>query len=150
MAFTFTSVLHGQTKINKTYARKAVLNFSDVKEDWQTKVQSFEAPSPGGSSYRSFLLRKKAEIASKREAGQVQKVNAPELGTGNNPIVNTVFQANPYTGGLPNDNTVAISNDGTIVSCINSSIYIFDREKKNLLFCILTFFFSLHNSLFLR
>jgi len=131
-AFALVLVVNGQTKNTKTYSRSAALNFSDVKEDWKTRVQSFEAPSPGGDSYRSFLLRKKAEIGSKREAGEKQTVNSAVLGTGDNPIVNRVFQANPFAGGLPNDNSVAISNDGTIISCVNSSIYIFDREGNEL------------------
>lgn len=115
----------GQQRNTKTYTRKAVLNLSEVKEDWKVKVQSLESPSPDGESYRSFLLRRKQEIAAQRGLDSIE-VNDVSLGEAENPSVERVFLANPSMG-VPNDNTVAISNDGMIISCINSSIYIYDR-----------------------
>jgi hypothetical protein len=41
------------------------------------------------------------------------------------PVIGTTFQGN-LTGSCPNDNSMAISNAGTIVSCVNSNISIYN------------------------
>ena len=44
----------------------------------------------------------------------------------------TGFQGNPYNFSVPNDNDVAISNDGMIVSVINSTINIYTETGEEL------------------
>jgi len=95
-----------------------------VGPDFQPVMTSLEAPVPGSGSYRAMLQERKAE----REASFVPDnrnrferradIPAPALGTN--------FQGNPYNFSIPNDNHVAVSNDGWVISVINSTVYAYD------------------------
>ena len=93
--------------------------------DFQPVMSSLEAPVPGSGSYRAMLQELKAERASRFKPApprdvvqQRASLPAPELGPN--------FQGNAYNFSIPNDNNVAISNDGWVISVINSTIYVFD------------------------
>lgn len=125
LAFTFSLFVNAQSKISKRFSKKAEINVGEFKNDWRTSVKSIEAPSPDGEGYRSFLERQKQIMRTKRELSADSVDHSVELGTADSPTIRSFFNANPDVG-RPNDNTVAISKDGFIVSCVNSSIYIYD------------------------
>lgn len=52
----------------------------------------------------------------------------------NTPTVLNDFEANSYNGFTPADNTVAISNDGVILSAINSNVYVYQNDGQLLNF----------------
>lgn len=65
---------------------------------------------------------KTEKTALKLSLGAYGSQNEPRSGGGNPPSVAREFQANIPSGSCPMDNTLAISDDGMIVSCINSNI----------------------------
>ena len=100
------------------------------------RIFSLEAPSPGGDSYRSFLMRQKAESARRFPAkgvtskGKKEEEKAPDL------IIEKEFAKYRYreildriellTGGNPLDNTIAVSDDGILLSSVNTYLWAFD------------------------
>lgn len=57
-----------------------------------------------------------------------QNKNAPDA-----PVLHQVFLGQPGSGQFtPNDNCLAVNNNGIIVSCINSSMFIYDSNGVNL------------------
>lgn len=98
---------------------------------WQAQVQRIEAPVPGGDSYRDFLRELKKDInrsgSQKRTGG-----GTAILGIANKPVFVDGFEGNSQ-GGIPNDNDVAISNDGQLISVINSRIMFYDTNLDSIL-----------------
>lgn len=109
-------------------------------------IQNLEAPTPGGDSYRGFLREQRKRVASQHPLRPPRKTTGIRDST-LNPFVewgqrkfrvfrNGVEQA--ITGGIPNDNTLAISNDGILLSAINSVVYAYDLKKDSSLFADFT------------
>lgn len=113
--------------------KKCTVHPKSISNDFNPILKNLEAPSPGGLSAKSYLLRQK--LKSRKEYPlniQNQKlkkklISGPELGK--------EFGLTWYTktgkkrtilGGIPNDNTLAVSNDGTVITAINSTIYAYD------------------------
>jgi hypothetical protein len=92
--------------------------------DFNPVFSHLEAPAPGSGSYRAELLERKAARAARfRPDGidrfeQREGLPAPELGAN--------FVGNAYNFSVPNDNHIAVSNDGWVISAINSTLYILD------------------------
>lgn len=122
---TFTIPLAG--KINLSEKQN-----TDV---WKTKVLNLEMPAPGGKEYRSFLReqkliqRERYPVKTRGEgedSGSRESIEAPSTGK--------MFEGNTYQSGVPMDNTMAISNDGILLSAINSTIWMFDVNNDSLLY----------------
>lgn len=117
-----------QTKTRFTAAKTKTISLKQANEfDWNVLVQQMEAPSPDGDSYRSFILRKQLEIEEKYPKNHIptgkRTITATDtIGVGKS------FRTNINPHGVPNDNSMAISNDGILVSAYNSAIYVYDTE----------------------
>ena len=129
---TFCLSLNGQDRTEFTITSKGTVNLREINVDWKTKVQHMEAPSPDGDSYRSFLEKKKKDIEEKYSGRSSSQIST-EFGEAENPIIVREFDGNVFGGGVPNDNTLAISNDGKIVSCVNSNLFVFEEGDSILL-----------------
>ena len=124
----FSTTLFSQVATPYSIQKKGQINIKQaLKTDWKVKVSSLKAPSPDGDSYQSMLLRKKIEIQKKyprtynRESRSVSIEDT--IGVGK------AFLSNIGARGVPNDNSMAISNDGIVVSAFNSAIFIRDTEN---------------------
>ena len=96
----------------------------------QNEVISFMyptgAPIPGGNSYKSFLLEQKINQDYRSFPKQsIQKksttASKPSTGFGTS-LYRMTPQGNPYdfTGGIPNDNAMAISKGRILCAAVNS------------------------------
>jgi hypothetical protein len=108
------------------WPKQGEVTVRDVSIDWAPKLQRIEAPAPGSTSYRSFLARLKEQYKQDRPAGGTY--SAKQSSSTPTPVQFQGFEGNSYGGGVPNDNDMAISNSGIIVSVINSNIYMFDSK----------------------
>lgn len=93
------------------------------------------APMPGMSS-ETKAIKEKLDAARKRKYTQLGK-NDEYNKTGGDlkPEVPTTFDGLPISqAGIPNDNNMAISNAGTVVSVINSSVSMFNSKGDQLAF----------------
>ena len=104
---------------------------SDIKNDIYPRSYSTEAPFPGGSSYQDALLKKKAEIEKKfpkkrslsPKRGSAAEVTLERnMGSFYGPDNNIQNRA----GGVPNDNTLAVSDNGFLIASYNTRVYFHD------------------------
>lgn len=129
-----------EVSVNKRSMSVPLLHQVDLREaaqedDWKTRVINLEMPKPGGDSYRSFLLeqkeiqRQKYPLRNKR-SGQ-QKSGGSDIVP---PQIGKMFEGNSFMSSVPMDNSMAISNDGILISTINSSIWMWDINQDSLYF----------------
>lgn len=113
--------------IEKAY----VVHPLELKEDWMPQMQNLEMPKPG--SERERLMKTKEE-SRKMFPLKNKKTIKNEIQQTALPIIIGGFEANKYSGSVPNDNNLAISNDGKLVSVGNTTIRAYDIIKDTLLF----------------
>jgi hypothetical protein len=100
-------------KKNFTFKKAATVNFGELKNDYAPKIMVREMPKQGA---------KKPEIYNYPEQTAQQKSNSstvlPVL------IKGQSFQANGWGYSTPNDNDMAISDSGFVISVVNTNIYV--------------------------
>lgn len=101
----------------------SIVNAEAINEDWQPSLQNLEMPKPGSHSTRAELMRIKEENEKRFPRKNTASFNRSSI---NPPGVMKNFIGNPYNNRVPNDNDLAISNAGQLVSVINSTIYVYD------------------------
>ena len=108
------------------------INLSQTSDEWMVNVQSMEMAAPGGESYTSFLLNQKEKVSQKYPRKKHYS-NIKRNSLDSAIIIENGFEGNLYNNKVPNDNTIAISNDGIVVEAINSSYIIYDTQNDSLL-----------------
>lgn len=110
---------------------------------FHANITRIEAPNPNGDSYKAFLLQQKIKS---RQLFPLQNNNATRSSNASTvpaPVVSKSFgmmqknsQGNltPIYGGLPNDNTAAVSNDGILLLAVNSNVYLHDLKTDSILY----------------
>ncbi len=116
------------------WEKAAVLSFSDNNPDWEVSLQNIEVPTPGGSSYRAQLRTMKQEMRKKYPV-KSGNFSAPSYKTDTiwPLILGRNFEGNIAQNSIPNDNDMAISDSGIIVSVINSRVLIYDTNNDSIL-----------------
>ncbi len=100
------------------------VHLSSIKPEVVFEWQALEMPQPGGKEYHKVLSELKNNLPEKLKITFHDRSVKPSC-----PVIKTGFEGNLFNGHVPNDNDIAISNDGIIVSVINSSIYFFNRDS---------------------
>ncbi|MEL6924462.1 MAG: T9SS type A sorting domain-containing protein [Bacteroidota bacterium] len=126
-AFFFSNFLFAQyrTQLNPPLPRSGTVNLAQLQDDFFPVLQGVAAPTPSGSSYRSFLERQKQQVNKLFPRKETAAANYRE--EAEPPMVLREFNGNSASGGVPLDNHIAISNDGWIVSVINTNMSIYDK-----------------------
>lgn len=114
--------------IEKTPLKPHTINFQQIDEDYFPTVRQIEAPGPGGEEADEKLKAIKENIGPKRQTGRNKRkqnsgVKVPKTVKG--------FDGNEPDG-VPNDNDIAINQNGQIVSVTNSLICIYDTAGNQL------------------
>ena len=144
--FLLALALHlgGQTNFNSqsfTIRKSHTFSPRDAKPDFNAQLRSLEAPSPDGDSYKSFLMRQK--IKSRKQFPLKKTTKKSSGSTAPQPAVGQGFYvdfyspfsgARAYSGGIPNDNTMALSNDGKVVASVNSTVWAYDLPTDSTIF----------------
>lgn len=104
----------------------ATINMTELSEDWDVSLQNIEAPEPGISGLRAELRAKKLEIMQRYPKTRNASFRAA---AGPVPAIGTNFEGNSSQG-VPNDNDIAISKGGFIVSVTNSRIHMYNSETE--------------------
>ena len=140
LLFTTTTAF-GQGFVQKTVEANYEGTFDP--KSVQTEVLSFlyptGAPVPGGDQYKSFLAGQKIlqDYRNFPTANQTTKTTTspdPVAGFGTS-IYRLTPQGNPFdfTGGIPNDNAMAISKDGILCAAVNSVFWAMDTKTGELI-----------------
>jgi hypothetical protein len=91
-------------------------------QDWQGALRNTHIiHTPGVDTDLDQFLKTKAD-ADRQYAESSPSSVAPKTAAANAPILSHNWEGNPYANSIPNDNHVAISNNGIIVSVINTNI----------------------------
>ena len=114
-----------ENRIHK-FPVSATLDLSKISTQWNPQLLCLEMPAPGSETYRRYLIDLKNELYNNRSFTPSNNYKQSETTDLPQPSVLSGWEGNPMGSGVPNDNDMAISNDGKIISVINSSIYIYD------------------------
>ncbi|OIP00210.1 MAG: hypothetical protein AUJ98_08950 [Bacteroidetes bacterium CG2_30_33_31] len=109
-------------------------NINNIDVDFQISLQNLQSPFEGNSTYSKYLQELKSEIDKKYPVKAMPystvRISANIIDT---PAVEYSFEANKYNYSVPNDNTLAVSKSGIIVSAINTNIIFYDSKHDSLL-----------------
>jgi hypothetical protein len=106
--------------------KKAEVDISNIILDLDPLVQNIDVQPLPSAAYGNL----KKELAIKRSQKQKNNyTNKQTRGTAPNPIIVKGIAGN--NGGTPLDNDISVSNNGLVLSCINSNIRITDDTFKN-------------------
>ncbi|MCB0736431.1 MAG: T9SS type A sorting domain-containing protein [Bacteroidetes bacterium] len=109
-----------------TSTKAVSINMSTPDTSWEFGVFE-EAPKHG---HRIDELKR--ELDAKRTWAPNTSKNVANKKTSDAPELKRNFQG-PFNNGTPNDNSIAISNDGIIVAAVNSNVRMTDSDGKTLL-----------------
>ena len=124
----FSFCIFSQNSQSYTISKKGVVNVKEaMKKDLKVKLENLTPPSPDGKSTRDMLEKKKGEISKKYPRNYSRTFNR-SLQIDDTLSVGKSFLSNISRAGQPNDNSMAISNAGIVVSAFNSAIFIRDTE----------------------
>jgi len=125
------SEAHSQKQQEIHVGKSGQVDFKAVNNQWVTFIQNLEMPSPEGESEKAKLLRLKKEVEKKYPRKSVAvtptKQGGPEV------YEITGFEGNLFNNRIPNDNAVAISDAGILMSCTNNRVVIYDTEADSLM-----------------
>ena len=103
-----------------------------LKTNWEISFQSLYKKNKTDIFHTKALKNKKME--DKIKAIRAQNFNQPlQKTTANNPTIGTNFKGNELKTWTPTDNSIAVSNSGYIVSCVNYGIEFYDTVGTSLL-----------------
>lgn len=133
LSFSLAAQQFDYKKERFTIEKRATIKPRNIEEKWMMHVQNLESPTPGGTSGRSKLLTVKKALREKYPVKRNASKKTESILTEFTPSIGQMFSGNPQSG-IPNDNDMAISNDGIVVSVINTTIYMYDTNTNELLF----------------
>ncbi len=126
-------------------------NPADVPEIWteNRSEPGREMPLPEGidESLRKKIDAHRESLIRKKRISQRKKYQAPPTPLDKlNPVIENTFDGQYLSGeGTPNDNDVAVANDGTFISVRNTRIYVYDDTGGRLQSWSMRFFPVLQN-----
>lgn len=114
------------------------INIAETDNDWGFRLRNFEELTIGNPNYRYYLKELKSESAQRfprREAKSTMQNVSQGFGTSHmdDPVIMRNFEGNQYNLGVPNDNIIAVSNGGQLISAINTNIIFYDLNTDSLL-----------------
>ena len=132
VVFLLMSVI-GFTQTNHQFQvpHSGVVDFKSTNNLWHASVQNLEMPSPEGDSEKAKLLRLKRDMElkypRKKSSKLAIKTSTPEV------FDISGFECNAFNNRVPNDNSMAISVAGILMSCTNNRVVIYDTEADTLM-----------------
>jgi len=106
----------GITKTHFVHPKRATVNFGSITHDYSPSLMIKEMPKQGTKKMEKYNYPEKNNSSAQRSS-ETQSV-LPSL------VKLQSFFGNPWGISTPNDNDLAISDSGLIVSVINTNIYI--------------------------
>lgn len=111
---------------------------NQVQTNWNLQLVNMESPFEGNATYRQHLHALKKKIALQNNVIRNDKNTTVKSSdyfseSVTRPIVGKSFEGNGYSYSAPNDNTMAISNDGILISAINTNILFYDTKNDSII-----------------
>ena len=119
-----------------TFAPSNHQRVSDIRKQWFVSILNIDTVYQGNDVYHRHVQELKKQIAT-HEYSFIHNSNYSNIRLSTDsvaaPKVGYAFEGNRYSGSAPNDNTMAISNDGIVVAAINTNIIFYDTKTDSLL-----------------
>ena len=130
-AIFFESISQNSTITQSINHSKIVL--TENKDIWRVTLQNREMPNPDGLSEKAKLAKLKRELSIKYPRKTSKEIF--EKSTDSIPTIKIEngFEGNTYNNRIPNDNTLAISNNGIIAAGINSTYLFYDSRNDSVI-----------------
>lgn len=97
------------------FKKQSTINFEKIDRDFQPSLMIKEMPKQGAKKMEMYDYSQKTQNPSQRSVSSATVAK---------PILGQSFLGNPFSINTPNDNDVAISDTGMVVSVINTNIYV--------------------------
>lgn len=107
-----------------SYPLQKIVNVENIQNDYYFSVLPLEFPYPGNE--KNYLEKVKQNIPPKLKFTSRES----HLTLSEKPVLLYNFEGNLFHGHVPNDNHLAVSNDGKIVSVTNSIIWFFENDSQ--------------------
>jgi hypothetical protein len=121
-----SAFLQAQNTLHFTIPKLASVNVGAIKEDWNPVLQNLEMPSPIPGSEKAKIQAIKDSLSALYPQHLTHSSEKSMNSTVAKPFVNRNFAGNVYNNSVPNDNELAVSNSGKIVSVQNSTLFKYD------------------------
>ncbi len=107
----------------------------NITNDWLFEIQNIDNIEEGNVVYKQYFAEQKKIVNAKYASKSIVDYVGNDLHKNNidTPYVDYAFEGNKYSSGVPNDNTMAVSNGGMVVSAINTNIIFYDTNNDSLL-----------------
>ncbi|MFO8054366.1 MAG: T9SS type A sorting domain-containing protein [Bacteroidales bacterium] len=116
------------------FSKHRTVDHSESRSSWNFNIHTKENLLIGNKEYGEGLDKVKARVAQRFPRKEGKDISGKSISfTADTPVVLRNFQGNAFNFGVPNDNTVAISDGGKLISAINSNIYMYDVDSDTLL-----------------
>lgn len=135
LVFILSNVYAQKTdyKSSKYRFKKSYQVVPDKYQDkWEANVHNLQPPFEANKTYKYFLQKRKQEIEKRFKQKENYNYSYAAKSDDDSLLIEESFEGNSNSG-IPNDNTMAISNDGIIVSAINTNIIFYDTKNDTLL-----------------
>jgi hypothetical protein len=122
-----------QEKMDILVPKAGTIDLTKNNDVRGASVHPMEMPSPDGEGEKAVLAQIKNQGALKYPR---KSLVYPLLKSDSVAQIQsfTGFEGNIFQNGAPNDNTLAISNSGILISAINSNYYIYNTHTNELLY----------------
>lgn len=122
--------------------KKRTVHPKEIKPDFNPIITNLEAPNPDGISTKSYLLRQKKAsrkyFKNFKPQTEIERLKSDDQITVGATFIPTRWTPSgadyPLYGGIPSDNTLAVSNDGIVLVAMNSLVYAHDLEQDTAVF----------------
>ncbi len=119
---------------NYTLEPATKVTINNIRVDWKVNIQNLESPVENNNLYRIFLKERKEEVRKRFPVRDLQDLDTGSVSFDADTVsILTQFEGNEYAYSVPNDNTLAISNDNFLISAINTNIYFYDLNQDSLM-----------------
>lgn len=127
LAVTTSSLLAQQENHHASpvqhFPLKKVYNISTGEDKWMPFLQNQKLPKPHPGTDEATIRNIKAQLAALYSSKRASVNTSNRISTANAPVLLNNFIGNGFNLYVPNDNDVAVSNDGFVSSVNNTMIY---------------------------
>lgn len=113
--FNSYSQVNTSKKTSFTFQKQAVVNLNAIEADYSPKLLMLEMPKQRSEKIETYNY---PEDYKTKQANKTSAVVLPTLSVGQS------FVGNPWGLSTPNDNDMAISDSGMVISVVNTNIFV--------------------------
>jgi hypothetical protein len=139
---SFSGITQDFDKSDFNIEKKRTVDPREIEPDFNPTITNLEAPNPDGNSAKAYLLQQKKASREyfrnfKPQTEHVRLKTNEQIEIGSTFIPtrwNSIGTSFIVYGGIPSDNTTAVSNDEIALVAMNSVLYAYDLKEDTAFF----------------